>query len=67
MGIIAWEVWDHQQTKKVGRPILRQAIADYLTEVKQNLLYEPASGVVSVLHTIEGNIIAALRKRPAQS
>jgi hypothetical protein len=67
IGIMTWEVWDHQQTKKVGRPILRQAIADYFTEVKQHLLHEPASGVMAMLHTIEGNIIASLRKRPAQS
>jgi hypothetical protein len=67
LGIMTWEVWDHQQTKKVGRPILRQAIADYFTEVKQHLLHEPASGVMAVLHTIEENIIASLRKRPAPS
>jgi hypothetical protein len=67
MGIILWDVWDHHQTQKDGRPILRQAIADYFTAVQQKLLHEPESGVMSVLHTIEGNIISSLRKRPAQS
>jgi hypothetical protein len=67
IGIIIWDVWDHHQTKKDERPILRQAIADYFTEVQQNLLHEPESGVMSVLHTIEGNIISSLRKRHSQS
>ena len=67
LGIIIWDVWDHQQTKKVERPVLRQAIADYFTEVQQNLLHAPESGVMSVLQTIEGNIISSLRKRSSQS
>ncbi|MGE3536734.1 MAG: hypothetical protein AB7N91_04745 [Candidatus Tectimicrobiota bacterium] len=65
IGIIIWDVWDHYQTKKVERPILRQAIADYFTEVQQNLLHEPEAGVMSVIHTVEGNIISSLRKRPS--
>lgn len=67
IGIMTWDVWDHHRTKQVERPILRQAIADYLTEVQRNLLHEPASGVMSVLRTIEGNIITSLRKQPLQS
>ncbi len=67
IGIIIWDVWDHQQTKKVERPLLRQAIADYFTEVKQSLLHAPESGVMAVLQTIEGNIISSLQKRSAQS
>jgi sensor domain CHASE-containing protein len=61
IGIIIWDVWDHQQTKKVERPRLRQAITDYFAEVKRSLLHEPESGVMSVLQAVEGNIIASLR------
>ena len=67
IGVIIWDVWDHQQTKKVERPRLRQAITDYFAEVKQNLLYEPESGIMSVLHTIEGNVIASLHKYSMKS
>jgi hypothetical protein len=67
IGILIWDVWDHQQLQKVERPRLRQAITDYFAEVKQNLLYEPESGIMSVLHTIEENIIAALHKHSMQS
>ena len=67
IGILIWDVWDHQQTQKVERPRLRQAITDYFAEVKQNLLYEPESGIMSVLHTIEENIIASLHKQSMKS
>jgi hypothetical protein len=57
-GIIIWDVWDHYETKKVERPILRQTIVDYFTEVKQSLLYEPESGIMAIIRTMEGNIVA---------
>jgi hypothetical protein len=63
IGIVIWDVWDHRQTQKVERPLLRQAIADYFAAMKQNLLHEPESGVLSVLHTIERNIVSSLRKQ----
>ena len=64
-GIIIWDVWDHYETKKVERPILRQTIADYFGEIKQSLLHEPESGIMAVIRTMEGNIVAALRSQPA--
>ena len=65
IGIIIWDVWDHYQTKKVDRPILRQNIADYFTEVKQHLLHEPDSGIITVIDTIEHNIVSSLRTKPS--
>lgn len=63
-GIIIWDVWDHYKTEEVERPILREAIADYFVEVKQSLLYEPETGIMSIIHGIEGNIVSSLRTQP---
>src|SRR5262249_10276840 len=67
IGIVLWDVWDHRQPTQVVRPRLRQAIADYLTEVKQQLLYMPESGVIALLHTLEGSLIASRRPQASPS
>ncbi|MCK6558719.1 hypothetical protein HUU39_28370 [candidate division KSB1 bacterium] len=63
-GIIIWDVWDHYQTEEIERPKLRQTIADYFVEVKHSLLYEPETGIMSLIHGMEGNIVSSLRTQP---
>ncbi|MDZ7269756.1 MAG: hypothetical protein ONB48_20760 [candidate division KSB1 bacterium] len=63
-GIIIWEVWDHQQTEASERPKLRQTIADYFAEVNHSLLYDPETGIMSLIHGMEANIVASLRTQP---
>lgn len=63
-GILLWEVWDHSQTEEIERPKLRQTIADYFVEVKHSLLYEPETGIMSIIHDMEDNIISSLRTQP---
>jgi len=60
MGIIAWDVWDHQATKAANRPLLRKNIADYLHEVQKQLLYDTESGVMSVVYGLEKAILQSL-------
>lgn len=63
-GIIIWDVWDHYETEEVERPMLREVISDYFVEVKQSLLYEPETGIMSIIHGIEGNVVSSLRTQP---
>ena len=62
VGIIIWDVWDHNHTKSVERPILRQALVDYFDEMKKSFLYQPESGIVSIIGTMEADIIKQLHK-----
>ncbi len=64
-GIIIWDVWDHYHTEEIERPKLRQTIADYFVEVKHSLLYEPETGIMSIIQGMEGNIVSSLRTQPA--
>ncbi len=61
VGIIVWDVWDHQHTKKIEKPILRANLADYLTELQQSLLHEPETGIMSIIHGLEANVVGSLR------
>jgi hypothetical protein len=63
-GIIAWDVWDHQHTKKIESPILRQNLADYLTELQQSLLYEPETGLMTIVRGLEANVVGSLKHTP---
>jgi len=62
VGIIIWDVWDHNHTKNVERPILRQALVDYFDEMKKSFLHQPESGIVSIIGTMEVDIINQLYK-----
>jgi hypothetical protein len=59
-GIIAWDVWDHQRTKAMNQPLLRQTIADYLAAVQDSLLHDPEAGVMTVIGIMEENVLASL-------
>ena len=61
VGIIAWDVWDHHRTKKIESPILRQNLADYLTELQQSLLCEPETGLMTIVHGLKANIVGSLK------
>jgi len=61
VGVMVWDVWDHQQTKKIESPILRQNLTDYLTELQQSLLYEPETGLMTIVRGLEANIVGSLK------
>ena len=60
VGIIIWDVWDYQHTVKVNQPILREAIWDYLQEVKASLLDNPDNGIMAAIYQLEGGILMSL-------
>jgi hypothetical protein len=61
VGVIIWDVWDHRHTKKIEKPILRENLADYLTELQHSLLHEPGTGLMSIVHELEGNVVSGLK------
>lgn len=56
VGIIIWDVWDHYSTKKKAKPVLRQNILDYLKEVKESILHDPAYGIMTVIYQMEQSV-----------
>ncbi len=63
VGIIIWDIWDHNSTIKRERPILRKNLIDYFSALKESLLYDPESGIMSVVDNMENDILKSLRKR----
>jgi len=53
VGIIIWDVWDHYDTVKTAKPVLRKNINDYMLEVKQAILHDPDFGVMTVIYQME--------------
>jgi hypothetical protein len=60
IGIIVWDLWDHDHTVKIERPILRKNIADYLQEVKFSLLDNPVNGIMTPIEQIETQILQSI-------
>lgn len=61
VGILIWDVWDYKHTVKIDRPVLREAILDYLTQVKVSLLDNPENGVMAAIEQLEGGILKSVR------
>lgn len=60
VGIIIWDVWDYQHTVKGSRPVIRNAIVDYLKEVKISLLDNPENGIMAAIYQLEGGILKSV-------
>lgn len=60
-GILIWDVWDYKHTIKIDRPVLREAILDYLIQVKASLLDNPENGVMAAIEQLEGGILKSAR------
>jgi len=60
IGFVVWDVWDYTKMVKKSRPILRQNILDYLTELKNQTLYDSTIGIVPALEEIEAQVINKL-------
>lgn len=60
IGIIIWDAWDHNSTVSENKPILRKGIVDYFNEVKDLLLNDTESSVMTVIYQIEGNVLNAI-------
>jgi hypothetical protein len=60
VGILAWDVLDYRHTVAVDRPILKENLITYLGDMKQVLLNQPQTGVMSSIRELEKNILAKL-------
>lgn len=61
VGVLVWDVWDHNRTKTENRPILRQAMADYFDELKDILLNDPEAGMITTFNDLEQQIFSAIQ------
>ena len=61
VGIVIWDVWDYKHTIKIDKPVLREAILDYLREVKASLLNNPENGVMTSIYQLEGGILKSVQ------
>lgn len=60
IGIIAWDLWDYNHTVALEKPVLRDAIAEYLLEIKASLLSKHETSVMSVIEQVENSLIKQL-------
>lgn len=60
VGILIWDVLDYRHTVSVDRPVLRENLTAYLQDVKQILLNNPETGVMTAIREIEQGILASL-------
>ncbi|NEO29220.1 MAG: hypothetical protein F6K36_01915 [Symploca sp. SIO3C6] len=60
IGIIIWDVWDYKHTVKIERPVLREAILDYLNEVKASLLDNHKNSIMAAIYQLEGGILKSV-------
>jgi len=61
VGIVIWDVWDYKHTIKIDKPVLREAILDYLREVKASLLNNPENGVMASIYQLESGILKSVQ------
>jgi len=58
--IVAWDLIDHYQTRKVNEPILRAEIKEYLTSMKAIILNDSSMGIMSAIHDLEVQVSKSL-------
>jgi hypothetical protein len=60
IGIVAWDLIDHYQTRKVNEPILRSEIKEYFTKMEANLLNDRNTGIMSPIYDLEVQVFKSL-------
>lgn len=60
IGIVAWDLIDHYQTRKVNEPILRREIKEYLTKMEANVLNDNNTGIMSAIYHLELQVLKSL-------
>lgn len=64
IGIIIWDVWDYNHTVAVEKPRLREAIYDYLKQVKFSLLENSENGIMVAISQVENGILKSIKISP---
>ncbi len=60
VGLLAWDIWDHYNTVKVERPILRENLEKYLNEVEDSLLNDRDTGILSSVYKFHDGIMDSI-------
>lgn len=55
--LLAWDIWDHYHTVKVERPILRENLERYMSEVKDSLLNNQENGILYTINKFHDGIM----------
>jgi len=63
VGIILWDVWDNKQTASVEKPIMRENLADYLQEVKESLLHNSETGILTAVDSIQNTLVNSISSK----
>lgn len=63
VGIVVWDLWDHQKTVEEQRPILRASLLEYIDAIGEDALSNPATGLLAVIETVERAILAGSENR----
>lgn len=63
LGVLVYDVWEHNHTVKVERPIMRENLEKYLSEVKDSLLNDPANGILSSINKFHDGIMDNLDRK----
>ncbi len=58
--LIVWDLWDYQHRVNIEKPILRDAIFNYLQEVKYDLVNNHQGSVLSSIYQIEATVNKSL-------
>ena len=53
LGGVAWELWDYNHAIEVEKPTMRQELIEDLIRVKADILYQPESGIMSIIDKLE--------------
>ncbi len=63
IGVVTWDVLDHNRSRNIDEPILRENLNDYLSLLHDMLLNDAESGMMGVILRIETSISESLQKR----
>ncbi len=66
IGIIVWDIWDHYNTVKENKPLLRKSIKRFLDEMKLSILDDPVNGVMAPVYQMEDRLKDSLRASPGK-
>lgn len=54
--VVVWDAWDHQRSRGINEPLLRENLNDYLDLLHRVLLDDPEGGILTVVTEIEHNL-----------
>ena len=64
--VVIWDVWDHHRSRRVNEAILRENLDDYFGLLRESLLDDPETGILSVIAEIESSLRRSLAEKPGR-